>query len=139
MDSPTLKPCPFCGGDGEVVSELGAGVYAAKCMECDSGTFEWGDPGHAAAAWNRRPSPWISVEERLPENADTVLVAHQMKDGSYQTGDPLTAQYWPYPTTGAAWPESFGQKTWWDVDREGFEHPVSGVTHWMPLPEPPTE
>ena len=65
-------------------------------------------------------SPWISVEERLPDEGQSVLVwmpdlphaEHGMDIGSYMTSD------W-----GVSWMVSDG--------RSAFP------THWMPLPKPP--
>jgi hypothetical protein len=66
----------------------------------------------AIAALREQPR-WISVEERLPDNEDVVLCVTKNKR-------PFVCRYDHY------W------KHW----------RVSGsvkVTHWMPLPEPPTE
>lgn len=54
---------------------------------------------------------WISVKDRLPDGELVLINVHQR--------DYLIAEY----TNGA----------WWN-DSIGFVH---GVTHWMPLPEPP--
>jgi len=66
------------------------------------------------AAWNRRASGWISVEERLPEDGGLVLVHG-----------------------GCAYCKN-GE--WMSVMDEGYRRPQTilwTVTHWMPLPEPP--
>lgn len=74
----------------------------------------------------RRQSEWISVDERLPDNHRTVLVACKGI------------------TVGGAAPiavGSYGGGHWFLADAEGtlyltkYMHIV--VTHWMPLPEPP--
>lgn len=57
---------------------------------------------------------WISVEERLPENDDEVLVAYKCK---YEPGFRVSTDCYT-PRAGR-----------WDLDRQ--------YTHWMPLPEPP--
>lgn len=57
---------------------------------------------------------WISVEERLPEEADEVLVF--CRNGE---------------TTWTNLAHRVG-KQWWRVGV-----PMQCVTHWMPLPEPP--
>ena len=59
---------------------------------------------------NTRTDVWISVEDRLPENDGTVLVASTC--GNVFTG-------------------------WWDEHWRVIET-FSEVTHWMPLPKPPS-
>lgn len=57
---------------------------------------------------------WISVEERLPEHEDRVLVACRTKKGAQS----INLAYYS----------------------DGFWHgqgSMSGVTHWMPLPDLP--
>ena len=65
MPSPTLKPCPFCGGEAELFAggdeyELWAKV---ECAECNASIVESSDYidrdadaliDEAVAAWNRR-------------------------------------------------------------------------------------
>lgn len=65
---------------------------------------------------------WISVEERLPEPYHTVLVCKRHLDAPdcYMTTDFRTPLY----GDTVVWASEL--KTW-----------KSGVTHWMPLPEPP--
>jgi hypothetical protein len=59
-------------------------------------------------------SEWISVEDRLPEINEEVLI---------------------YPS-GWIMCGSFDGETWVDEDRV---NPVFHVTYWMPLPMPPKE
>ena len=61
-------------------------------------------------------SKWIPVTERLPEELENVLAYTDV--GSF-----AETAHW----TGHRW-----EKTW------DFEV-LYGVTHWMPLPEPPKE
>ena len=60
---------------------------------------------------------WISVDDRLPEKGEEVLVFD-------------TRENW----TGFAWLRP--DETWTAL---GFDFPfdLGEVTHWMPLPEPP--
>ena len=69
---------------------------------------------------------WVPVSERLPEPNEPILVANPLDGGVqcavYDGGDIN------------------------DGDGEGFnawcgytQHILSGVTHWMPLPEPPEQ
>lgn len=55
---------------------------------------------------------WISVNDRLPNTNDTVLVLH--KNRHVRT-------------------DAWLKKKWWVADEK------NPITHWMPLPEPPKE
>ena len=50
-----LKTCPFCGGEGEVISAYG-GKFAATCGKpgCMAYLFPFDTKEEAIAAWNRR-------------------------------------------------------------------------------------
>lgn len=61
-----------------------------------------------------RKQEWISVEDRLPEEREHVIVFGE--DG----------------LVGEAWHKKEGL-FWWMDDRDG----IAAATHWMPLPEPP--
>ena len=59
-----LKPCPFCGGEAEIVphkffSEIlkawMVDCYGVECKNCHTSGYQfWGTEAHAIAAWNRR-------------------------------------------------------------------------------------
>lgn len=74
------------------------------------------------AADAHQPSPWISVEERLPEE-DLICewVAVKLKD---------------YP----GWYKGYYSGTLWHyMDECGEEIRAFNVTHWMPIPLLPTK
>jgi len=65
---------------------------------------------------------WISVEERLPDSqADVLVVA-------------FWHECWQ---TMIGWHSDNGKK--WRVLTPHGEQEPGGVTHWMPMPEPPKE
>ena len=65
---------------------------------------------------------WIPVTERLPDSqADVLVVAFWHEKWQTMIG----------------WHSDLGQK--WRVITPHGEHEPGGVTHWMPLPEPPKE
>lgn len=50
-----LKPCPFCGGEAEIMVDELAGKYLPYCETCDGMIERWfNTEEEAAAAWNRR-------------------------------------------------------------------------------------
>ena len=46
-----LKPCPFCGGEAEIV---GYTIFWATCKECTAETKDFDTKEEAIEAWNRR-------------------------------------------------------------------------------------
>ena len=67
------------------------------------------------------PQPWISVEERLPEDRVNVLTCGD---------DPVDG---PFILIGRREPGSKFGPPHWHLPCFAF----GPVTHWMPLPEPP--
>ena len=62
---------------------------------------------------------WISVEDRLPEPMQEVLV--------FDGDDLVFVRLWSWDDGESHWYDSYGA-----IDSCG-----SNITHWMPLPEPP--
>jgi len=53
MTKTELKPCPFCGGEAEIIGE--DEMYQVICMECDGSIDRFFDtPEEAAKDWNTR-------------------------------------------------------------------------------------
>lgn len=69
----------------------------------------------AGAEWQANQSPWISLEERLPENQDIVLVR-----GEYG---------------GKATGYLHGKDSGFIVYGEDAYNVFGEVTHWMPIPD----
>ena len=67
---------------------------------------------------------WISVEERLPEKYETILLFRPEKGAEKD-------QIW----CGWRIRHIGGQPAY----RTDTEDRLDGITHWMPLPEPPKE
>lgn len=81
------------------------------------------------------PNEWVSVEERLPEynpgtGAKSYWVAKKDNAGNWQM---KIAQYCDYGYAMTMDAET--EVTWrdWDFTK------IVNVTHWMPLPAPPTK
>lgn len=79
MSNEQLKPCPFCGGDAEITSQGDhRKSHIVSCTNCGC-DHESGDRDfYSNSSWNRRDvkSQWISVDERLPEDGQIVLMMH---------------------------------------------------------------
>ena len=75
---------------------------------------------------------WISVEDRLPEKAGRYLVAYAKVEG---------ADILPFAITKKDTCDFDGPGFYEDEYNEWGEFSgcfrATGVTHWMPLPEPP--
>ena len=136
MAAEELKPCPFCGSDSVQMSpeHLKAYVFCEKCGT--HGPVYWGDQTKqesqekASIAWNlaTRPSPWISVEDRLPEKGASFLGWCETDEGPriYQLhmgdwGDPEVAVY------------CLTDDCWWG------SYSISDMTHWQPIVGPNDE
>lgn len=52
MNEVKLKPCPFCGGEAEIIDVYGE--YGVMCKECNAGTESAGTMDDAAKIWNER-------------------------------------------------------------------------------------
>ena len=53
-DTAELKPCPFCGGEADVVTVLREREWIVCCHDCQCGTCAEQSTEAAIAAWNRR-------------------------------------------------------------------------------------
>ncbi len=70
------------------------------------------------------PSPWVSVEERLPESPSCF-------------GGDLYLAWWDGDEGGCETSWYCGNAGWQHADGEMDYHREGEVTHWMPLPEAP--
>jgi len=61
-------------------------------------------------------SEWISVKDRLPEHAQMALV------------------YVEWERMFDAW---YANDVWYESNKDSKMMEFDGVTHWMPLPDPP--
>lgn len=129
-----LTPCPFCQGEAKLEPDYD--LFYVHCEVCGCVGADSRDKGKAVAQWNARPIEdalrgevarltaelkaareamrWIPVAERLPEEAQPVLVQffNDVAIGKYyDDGDAIAWQ------VGKMW--------------------KMPVTHWMPLPAAP--
>ena len=63
-----LKPCPFCGGEAEIIEHEYVGApntYGCICMKCNSQSYQFFEqPNKAIEAWNRRVNDGQIQERR---------------------------------------------------------------------------
>ena len=55
MDSPQLKPCPYCGDTDLIIYGKGSEKHYVRCHGCDMHGPEIYGRDKAAAAWNNLP------------------------------------------------------------------------------------
>ena len=72
MKTPELKPCPFCGGEGDF--HYVCGEYFVMCNDCHSASEAWTDKEKATWSWNRRNQMHKPItHEELFENIYSVV------------------------------------------------------------------
>ena len=90
----------------------------------DTGDEDWEECPNCDLPYKHiRKSKWISVEDRLPESGELVLVV-ETDEHSFDVIVTVSNYYDDYFSTAIA-------------DGYGCNEGMYGVTHWQPLPEPP--
>lgn len=89
MTTPELKPCPFCGGDKNVICKTdydGGDAYAVSCRypDCHGAIFTLGygyfsTKDEAIAAWNTRAVDPAAIREAALREAVAVAEALAVK------------------------------------------------------------
>lgn len=112
-----LKPCPFCGKQEGTLKPLKPeGLSRVECNHC--GNLAGRSEQESINQWNKRQSPWISVEDRLPEECVMVLVSY---------GTLKEIAYFEFED---------GKPSW--HDRNSFGQPwIQSPRFWMQIPQDP--
>lgn len=77
---------------------------------------------------NTKSNKWILISEKLPPYETPVLI---LNNGKIMIGE----IQWEYPT----YEETFEAYSYWDdPNNPGKDWYSIEITHWMPLPEPPS-
>ena len=133
-----LKPCPFCGGKVEIKQDTryprsgkykdeAVKAYEVICPNYDCIIYNADNKyflteEEAAKAWNSRASGWISVKDRLPENAKFCLVVcYEWDMFEDNWGKAIHFRILQYLPMSGCW---------------NIKTPVR-VLAWMPVPELP--
>lgn len=92
-------------------------LISRKALIAEYDRVHIGPPGGARKLIEEAPAvqQWISVKDRLPEEYETVLA---------YDGDCVEPSVF------------YGDYGFYELDKYEAD-PLCGVTHWMPLPEPP--
>ena len=112
-----LLSCPFCKSEAiQVIGFRNSHCVAfIQCTNCESqgekfeNKFDIIAKENSIKAWNTRPSQWVSVKEKVPDDADNYIV--YTKYGCIELSHFLPSL------------KCFAEDY---------------VTHYMPLPTPPT-
>lgn len=141
-----LKPCPFCGEKAKIGSNF-EGQFFVWCTndDCDARIFSR-NRGSAIEAWNRRaeetpPQGWISVEDSLPPEHDTIFAklygTDKWRSAMFRMASDDVRVVKVYLDGTRRVHHDHTVDGVWDSERKrpGFGH----VTHWMANPELPEE
>ncbi|EFH8163213.1 Lar family restriction alleviation protein [Escherichia coli] len=130
-----LLPCPFCGGKATQTTIKNKddpcfGGDVISCLNCGASSHvEFGFKENLISAWNARVTfdesciscseqIWISCSERMPADETTVLVADRH--------------------TGITWIADVDDGVFYPDEFPGPRLAGSEITHWKPLPAPPS-
>ena len=129
--SELLLPCPFCGTkDLDYCSYYEMWRVECRNPSCEiEGSLE-PSKEKATESWNRRASPWINVEERLPEKDDDCLLVVEIRGNRVVETGYYSKKYGFHISHEDSYHEDDGYKDWDNSFR---------ITYWMPVPEPPSE
>ena len=75
-----LKPCPFCGGEAEIVGDDYM-EWIAECVECCASSMTYATEAEAVEAWNTRAATTIGkVQVEVEPVLHGTLTAEQVRE-----------------------------------------------------------
>lgn len=90
----------------------------------------------AARSADTSGARWVSVDERFPNGREVILVAVSwIRHCEHEDGTP--AEVAGYDVTEGQYVPKHGEGDGYFESFQGAHGDSYGVTHWMPLPEPP--
>lgn len=126
-----LLPCPFCGSN-ILLKDQRQNHTIIFCEKCGCKNDK--------NIWNTRASGWISVKDRLPEvpercSMDLIIYTRSyVVQGAY-SGDGKWFQFCGFSYSSPRIHMRLGDEI---GSQSVYSIPNELVTHWMPLPLPPT-
>lgn len=124
-----LLPCPFCGGRGEV----GGLIPWVECQACEASGPQAETEEAAIAAWNTR--------------AHSAEIAGALRDAErWQPIESAPNGAWFLAHSERGWiglarradPDYAPGEGWFEDEHTEYLNPA-WLTHWRPLPAPPTQ
>lgn len=119
-----LKPCPFCGKNGEMHKrKIGFSVLCGNENCGNAFTNFHKNEIYAINQWNTRADGWVSVDDQLPEIGQECLIEipvcgkFNLENGKYKG-------------------EGIWVGAWCDFRGKGCNYKVN---RWMPLPSKPAK
>ena len=90
-----LKPCPFCGGEAEIIDDAMGTISRCRCCGAENGNGVYGTEGHKLAVkdWNCRPieDHLIKQIDLLEQEVKTLRAALETILDASQQDDPCVA------------------------------------------------
>ena len=83
MEEIELKPCPFCGGEAEIIDDAMGTISRCRSCGAENGNGVYGDVGHKLAVkdWNARPiENELEAENKRLREALGVILDEAQKD-----------------------------------------------------------
>lgn len=155
-----FKPCPFCGGvpgigkhePKEYIPPHIRNMDAVEILPCCTMVrcYRYNSLAEAIAAWNKRPSPWISVEEELPKTGSRVIVMFKNRLGNKRTSlaeyvakrtilheDFISEEWEDFHDYDEVNDIYYAPEGWYEYnfEAETSMYMSMEITHWMPIPE----
>ena len=136
-----LKCCPFCGGNElelfEGVVMFTALINCGKCKIQVQLLCIERDEKELAKAWNRRDGEgkiydlevqdgWVNMKNRLPDDGEQVLICTNKRTGDINI---VFATF--------RMKDGYNLPDFWV--HGSLSYIIFDVTHWMPLPPPPSK
>ena len=110
-----LKPCPFCGGEAEII--VVASYYKVRCSRCSGSATIATDRAAAIGFWNRRDGAEKKIVANIHLDSEEVkdLVMAQIKEDYHvqlkcgewvdSNGNPTREMYSAYCSACGEWSE----------------------------------